>query len=86
MKITQSVAKLFGFQYSKVPMFANFELLNGIVVVVQCRALRVFCAHFGKAVELSEAELGNVDLHWVYDGEAAVLVLLWDHDCVTALW
>lgn len=44
------------------------------------------CAHLGEAVELSQAELGDVNLHWVYDGEAAVPVLLRDHDCVTALW
>lgn len=42
--------------------------------------------HLGKVVELSQAELRDVDLHWVYDREAAVPVLLRDHHCVTALW
>ena len=48
----------------------------------------MFCAlaHLGEVVVVSQAELGDVDLHWVYDGEAAVPVLLRDHHCVTALW
>lgn len=48
----------------------------------------VFCAfvHLWEVVEMSQAELRDVDLHWVYDGEAAVPVLLRDHHCVTALW
>lgn len=42
--------------------------------------------HLGKVVEVSEAELRDVDLHRVDDGEAAVPVLLRDHHRVTALW
>lgn len=44
------------------------------------------CPHLGEVVVLSQAELRDVDLHWVYDGEAAVPVLLRDHHSVTALW
>lgn len=39
-----------------------------------------------EAVDLCQAELGDVDLHWVNDGEAAVPVLLGDHHRVSALW
>lgn len=42
--------------------------------------------HLGEVVVVSQAELWDVDGHWIYDGEAAVPVLLRDHHCVTALW
>lgn len=42
--------------------------------------------HLWKVVDLSQAELGDVDLHRVNDGEAAVPVLLGNHHCVSALW
>lgn len=48
-----------------------------------------FCILFvnlWKVVDLSQAELRDVDLHWVNDGEAAVPVLLGDHHRVSALW
>lgn len=37
-------------------------------------------------VVVTHAELGDVDLHRVYDGEAAVPLLLRHHHSVTALW
>lgn len=45
-----------------------------------------FCDNLWKVVDLSQAELGDVDLHWVNDGEAAVPVLLGNHHRVSALW
>lgn len=42
--------------------------------------------HLGEVVVVSQAELWDADLYWIYDGEAAVSVLLRDHHCVTALW
>lgn len=42
--------------------------------------------HLGEVVEVSQTELRDVDRHWIYDGEAAVPVLLRNNHCVTALW
>lgn len=56
--------------------------------IVQKSVFYVF-AHLGKVVVVvvvSQAELRDFNLHWIYDGEAAVPVLLRDHHCVTALW
>lgn len=39
-----------------------------------------------EVVVVTHAELGDVDLHRVYDGEAAVPLLLRHHHSVTALW
>lgn len=55
------------------------------VDIVQTSVFHAF-VHLGKVVVVSQGELRDVDLHWIYDGEAAVPVLLRDHHCVTALW
>lgn len=37
-------------------------------------------------IVLAEAELSNLDLHWIDNGETAVPVLLWNDHGETALW
>lgn len=55
-------------------------------MVVCCCFLTLQLVNLLKVVDLSQAELRDVDLHRVNDGEAAVPVLLGDHHRVSALW
>lgn len=54
--------------------------------IVKKSVLHHVFVHLGKVVEVSQAELRDVNLHWVYDREATVPLLLRAHHCVTALW
>ena len=51
-------------------------------------ALRTRCTHLGEGgvAAAAQAEGGDLELHGVYDGEAAVPVLLGDHHGEPALW
>lgn len=65
--------------------YSNQKCAQYIAFIASLHELMPFF-HLGEVVAVAQAELWDVDGNRINNGEAAVLMLLWAHHGVTALW